>query len=946
RLRADSLGGAGLGTAVFTGGAATFGSFSLVLAPGETRDFVVAADVSPTLAADGDVLDAEILDEGEVTFSDPTTVVATWPLSSNAAWTVNGLLAAQITSHGAPPATLGPGEGPALALDLTLPSNGYAADVLRGVTVRNDSSATPADIAQMRLWRDGGDGAFDAGAGDDTDLGAMTPVGGNWVSPALSAPVPPGGVRCFVSIVAADPLAVDAKVGLAVPVDGVAMESGNDGPLDVRIANPDAVTLSNAALLAELELAPDKSTVGETVTATMTVRNQGVTTILGVAPSPLTPDFSAPLTLVSQPSPPWPDLPPDSAATFQWTYAASTTGTVRLTGNSSGTEEGSGLTRQSPDATSGAHQVFVPAQELELFPVESMPFSVSQGQTGVVPLSLTLTNLAPVGGSPVRVTRISFRLEDGTGAGIVPSALLKRVVVNEGTNVYADKSTALEISGDVVDLPLTLAQALVPPDSGQVTLSLSLDISDSTTVPEFRLEVAASSWIDAEDATSTAPVLITLAPSETYPVQSGLARVVTEATQLNVAAVPGSPVTAGGGQPNVPLLDLDLQSPDPDSLAADVRVGKFDVVLEDSAGAAVLQPSQYVDSLRVTSGFQVWTRAVTAADDSTVTLGLSPLLSVPANTPVQLAVRGDFRTDSPLGTVRLRLADSAAFDARDANSGNAIPVVYQSDPVAGPPVTIVAPADTLLLAGRPLLPETLPVGTADQPAIRLVLRHPGGPQTGPVSLESVTLECLDQADQPLVPAVYVDRARALRGGTEIGLAPDPPSSGGSFALSLGGTMLAPGETDSVEIRFDVEVTAPADLFRFRVSQGSILAFDTNLGLTVAIAADAGASLPLTSGLTQLESLARTLAVGFQDRMPAVLASDGGTVTVASLGLGNPAAPTAGTITVRGLTVRAADRDFAPLNLGAAVVRVEAWMGPVLWAESGDLAADAVAADLV
>lgn len=945
RLRADSLGGAELGKTVFSGGAAGFSGFSLTLGPGETRDLVVAADVSATLAADGDVLDAEIADEGEVTFSDPTTVVAGWPLTSNARWTINGMLAAQITNHGAPPATLGPGEGPALALNLTLPSNGYAADVLRGLTVVNDSTATPSDVAQMRLWRDGGDGTFDAGAGDDTDLGAMTPVGGNWVSPALSASVPPGGIRCFVSIVAAT---ADATVRLAVPVGGVAMESGNDGPIDARIVNPDAITLSTAALLADLEITPDKSTLGSSVLATMTVRNLGDSTIVGIVPpGQLESDNPAVLSFAFGPVPPSADLAPGADTTFTWTYAANNPGIVRLTGGASGTESGSGLTRQTPDATSGAHQVFVEAQELELFPVQSMPFSVSQGQAGVVPLSLTLTNLAPAGGSPVRITRVAFRLEDGTGTGIVPAAVLKRVLVNEGTNVYADKSAALEITGDTVDLPLSLAPVLVPPGSGQVTLSLSLDVSDSTVVPEFRLEIPASSWIDAEDATSGAPVTISLAPPETYPVESGLASVVTEAAELQVQSAGGAPVTAGPGQPDVRFLGLSLLSPDPDSLAADVRVSRLEVVLEDGAGAAVTQPALYLSRIRVSAAFQpLLDRMVTAADDSTITLALSPLLSVPANAPVPLTVQADVHADPPLGPLRMRLAGAAGFDARDANSGNVISVSYQSDPVAGPVVTLVAPADTIRVTGRPRLPETLPVGTADQPALTLVLRHPGGPETGAVSLEAVTLECLDQADQPLVPATYVDRARALRGGTEIGIAPNPPSSGGSFALPLGGTMLAPGETDSVEIRFDVEVTAPADLFRFRVSSGAILAFDTSLGLTVAAAADSGASFPLTSGLTRLESPARTLAVGFTDAMPPVLAADGGTVTFATMGLGNPAAPTAGAIVVNGLTVRAADADYAPLSLGAAVARVEAWMGSALWAASGDLPADAVTADLV
>ncbi|NNE42823.1 MAG: hypothetical protein HKN12_01320, partial [Gemmatimonadetes bacterium] len=158
RLRADSLATPDLAQAIFTSGRGVFNGFNVTLQAGETRDLLVTADLEFLKASDGDVIGAELSGEADVTFSDATTAVASWPLDSGAAWTVDGMVSAQITSHGAPNATLGPSEGPALALDVTLPANGYRDDILRGLTVVNVGTATPADIGQMELWRDGGDG--------------------------------------------------------------------------------------------------------------------------------------------------------------------------------------------------------------------------------------------------------------------------------------------------------------------------------------------------------------------------------------------------------------------------------------------------------------------------------------------------------------------------------------------------------------------------------------------------------------------------------------------------------------------------------------------------------------------------------------------------------------------------------------------------------------------
>ncbi|MGH2571606.1 MAG: hypothetical protein ACRDGR_10290, partial [bacterium] len=524
-LRADAPDGAVLATGQFSGGVASFsvapGAFTIV--PDEARELWVTADVALLGAADGNVLGALVTGPSSLSFEGGASLLGNFPLDSGAAWTIDGMLAAQVTNHGAPVATIGPGEGPVLALDVTIPSNGWADDVLQGLKLEigGASPADTADLDELRLWRDDGDGAFDPGT--DASLGPLTFLSGQWSSAALSEPVPAGGARFFVSVSSSPALADSADVQLRIPVGQITMDSGNDGPRDVPIENPDVIRLSNAALLATITLSPPAVTAGSDLTARMLVENRGSATITGITPSALGFTGTGAVTILSGPQPSSFDLAPGQELEFQWSCHADAPGSVRASARASGFEQGSGLVRQSLFATSNEADILLPAPDVELSPVESMPFSINRGQADVVPLSLTLAHGGGAGSSAVRFRRVEVRLEDGLGADVVPAQLLARVVVREGTSQYLEKSgVELETSGGTLDLALD--QDVVIEAGGQATLSLSLDVADSTLVSEFRTVILADSSFDAIDATSGAPVAVLLTPSESYPIQSGLVR--------------------------------------------------------------------------------------------------------------------------------------------------------------------------------------------------------------------------------------------------------------------------------------------------------------------------------------------------------------------------------------------------------------------------------------
>ncbi|HUK64711.1 MAG TPA: hypothetical protein VLV15_15325, partial [Dongiaceae bacterium] len=178
-------------------------------------------------------------------------------------------------------------------------------------------------------------------------------------------------------------------------------------------------------------------------------------------------------------------------------------------------------------------------------------------------------------------------------------------------------------------------------------------------------------------------------------------------------------------------------------------------------------------------------------------------------------------------------------------------------------------------------------------------------------------------------------AWVLERGVEVGLVTSVPTVAGPFSIPLAGVQLAPGDHDTLEVRFGVESSAPLGVFELMVPTDGVLAYDINLGTRVAVGPDTSASFPLSSGIAELIAPARELAVGFAEHMPAVLVADGNAVPVATLTLHNSLGGSQ--ILVDHLDLEAADRQKNEFPIGDVVTRIAAYVADTLWATTTALA---------
>lgn len=902
------------GTATFVDGDARFDGLGWSLPSETTRTLFVIADVA-VRSTDGDILAIGVQGPSNVSFDVPSAVVATWPLDSGARWRVDGMVADQIDLVEVPPSVLAAGDASSLALDVTLPPNGYLDDILRGLEILNLGSASDVDFDAVHLWRDGGDGAFDP-LGDDVDLGAMTWFTGVWRSAFLSDPITSDGVRLFVAVDVADTPTDSATVRFAIPTAGVTVESANDGPIDGAVFGQNTLLLSGSPLVASLTLGTSRSTIGQGVTAMMSVRNVGTEDIVGVSPTALTPAGAGSLSVLSGPTPPTLDLAPDSTGVFTWTLQAETAGQVRLSGGADGTGSPSTIPRSAIQTTSNLHTILVPVTDADLFAVENMPFAIGLGETNVVPLSLTFDNPAGDDASIVQLSSLRIRLEDETGAGIVPADQLTRVAVLEGANVYLDK-TVLETTGSEVDL--TLSTPVLVHVEDPVTLGLHIDISPTAVSPTFRVAIADSTWFVTSDAIGGGNVAVHLLGGS-YPIESGLGRLVSEADLLNVSAPSMTAASVGPGQTTVPLMRLDLLNPSGGDASADVVVGGIEVSLRDATGS-LLSVGDRLSRIRVSSATQTFLDRPTSDADSTMALSFSPPVTVPVDAVLQLLVEGDVAATPTPGSVQLHLGASGTFEAWDETSGDPVAVVYETDPITGGQIDIQLQATALRVAGESAMPATVPIGATGVPTLSLSLRHPSSAGTAPARLDSLVIDLLDDSRDPLDGDAVLDALHIFRNGLEVGVAAGPFGTSGRFTLPLGGLLLQPTDTDTFAIAIDIEADAPPIGIEILVDADGIHAVDANLGSPLALELEPGESMPISSGVGRLEQPADELVVGFEDHMPAVIAGTGSAVHVADVSLTNTAPSEAGPILVEQLIVRAADPQGIVIDAGAGAASV-------------------------
>ncbi len=911
-----------LAIAAPSGGEVRFGGFSHALGPLQQDRLFVAYTLALGRARDASQVDAEITQASDfgysVTGSQSTVSSGAFPLNSPGVDAVDGHVLAQIGRGIVPSRTLGGGEVNVLTLDAALPSNGLSADTLRELELQvaagaqDVAAAMGQDVEALRLWAE-----LDAepkGATFDPDadvllgslLGATSPLRFT----GLSAAIPPGGRRFYVTADLA-PNPTDGRViQLRVPKLGIEMESGNDGPLDGALDGSAVHRISSSALLAAAEATPSVVSAGQSVQVRVAVRNRGSQQLAGIVPLQVGAAPGQGVSLQQGPLPAALTLAPGASDTIRYRFALGAAGKVGFSARV-GLPDSSVI---SPLATSSPVSVQLPPTALALDPLSTLPVSVDRGQSGVTPLAWQLRHADPdtAGAAPIAVHAFSIAFDDGGGTPVPASSVLDRLEIRTGGLVHA--------YWDSIPSTSVLAIALDPPvelQPGQLrSLPLSISIAPGATAARFRVRLLDAGAASAIDVNSGQPVPL----QATLPWQTSTAYIHTLATHADLAVARTLPGSANLGQLGVPAgrLTFDLPGAAGESEARVVELG---FALRDSAGAA-LAPDAVLGAITVRSGATVL--LTTSAFDTAggavrLSLAIPKLVTSGAPEPIDLEL--DLRSDAAPDRFSLVLPDSARCVVRDANTGLDVAVRLGGGehwPLVQGPLLLQRPAAASRVTCASIAPPSAAAGAVGVGCATLDLHDDDPPGSGAMLLLAASVRVLDDAGAGVVPAQALSAVRLALGDSVIAASLTPPPSGSSVGLALAAPLrLLPG--DSLRLQLSVDLKAPATVarLRFALDPGALDLRDANQPAR----AIALTGLPFATGVLRVVAPATAVSLGVTDDPPANVSRGASAVQLLPLRILHPGGAAQAPLSPAALTVLLRDARAAALPasrlLGAA-----------------------------
>lgn len=277
---------------------------------------------------------------------------------------------------------------------------------------------------------------------------------------------------------------------------------------------------------------------------------------------------------------------------------------------------------------------------------------VLRGETNVTPVHFTFLNPGNTGSSRVDITHLVLTVTDGAGTTLSPASVFTRVAVSGGL-LYGEL-TSLPAAGGDLTIPLSNSYIGVPVYQ-PVTVSVQADIHPTATAVAFRLRLAGSAAVSAQDANTLQGVPVVAAfSSDPFPMVSPTVRL---ASSFLAAGRSLAPVTLYPGQ-QTGVLDLTFSHSGPSDLGPLVLTG-LTLTARNRSGNPLLLSGVCAEVLLRAEDDSVLCQAAPPAAGSQIYLAL-PSLSVAPFTSSRVCVEIRVAAKPQTGTFRLGLASASA----------------------------------------------------------------------------------------------------------------------------------------------------------------------------------------------------------------------------------------------------------------------------------------------
>ncbi len=235
-----------LTSAAVTSNPVNFNLSTVAIDPYSQSDFLVTSRMAVD-PRDGDSLDFFLLPSQDITTSDGVTIAGLDTINSLGYTILDGMVARQVTISAMGNKTISPSSTlyPVMAVDI--PRNGYEQDTLQEFSIINRGTGGQQDVDSLLLFKDDGDNTWN-GPSSDQQVGVLSFTGELWSASGMSAPLTQSATRFFVAVKLPQFPNNGKTFAFGIPMKGIEVASGNDGPIDATISPVDTVTILSSQI--------------------------------------------------------------------------------------------------------------------------------------------------------------------------------------------------------------------------------------------------------------------------------------------------------------------------------------------------------------------------------------------------------------------------------------------------------------------------------------------------------------------------------------------------------------------------------------------------------------------------------------------------------------------------------------------------------------------------
>ena len=512
------------------------------------------------------------------------------------------------------------------------------------------------------------------------------------------------------------------------------------------------------------------------------------------------------------------------------------------------------------------------AKELSVSHINTMPASVSTGQKKVKAMELQLLDAGNSMTASVKVSKITFYVQDAAGNCISASSAVKNIKITsaDGGVLYGEAA-----AGGAAKLAVVLTAPLIVPPGQVFTCAVMFEARDTILAPSFRLSLDATGDIYAVDANSNVPVLISSASA--FPKISGASIMQVKADVINLdnfSALLGAGVVKG--QMWVELFDFrvyDALGP----LSAAAHFNALTITVKNNMGApapadAAVEKFYITDNAGNTLG-----SAVTGnVSDTLIELSV-PFVFTPGMSQY-FRVFADIPASAYAQNFRAAIQSENNVSITDANSG------YETSELTTPAMpwqtglagVFLAPAtDLSLWHNGNIAPTIAGLGQPDVKFMSIFSYNPGYVGTADVMMSGVTLTVVDNGGYTAAPSSVFEKVyvTSISGDiTYAAFSTVSQTAAAPFYVQFSTPVFTDAmNTKNVYVSADIAVNAGQGIYRLKLGGAADISRASVPSGYVTVAAASPDMFPMYSNPVTITALAYNLKVGHENLMPVSIA---------------------------------------------------------------------------